>query len=163
MDFLNVFFLPPSADHLHLVKYLILIIYFIHIPFVSLLLGGTLFSVFFRLLALNQPNSIYSRLSKDFIEVLVFRKTAGIILGVLPLLVLTLIEGQVFYDAEISVVNFMFFTTILVALGITSVYFYQNTYQMSEVNPLLQLSSGLGGLFLLLLGYFIFSPGTKCA
>ncbi len=160
MDFLNVFFLPPSADHLHLVKYLILIIYFIHIPFVSLLLGGTFFSVFFRLLAINNPNSIYWRISKDFIEVLVFRKTAGIILGVLPLLVLTLIEGQVFYDAEIYVVNFMFFTTILVALGITSVYFYQNTFRMSEVNPLLQLSSGLGGLFLLLLGYFIFSVNS---
>ena len=160
MDFLNGFFLPPSADHLHLVKYLILLIYFIHIPFVSLLLGGTFFSIFFRLLAGHETESLYWKLSRDFIETLVFRKTAGIILGVLPILVLTLIEGQVFYDAEIYVVHFLFYTTILVALGITSVYFYQSTFRMADLHPLLQLSSGLGGLLLLLVGYFIFSVNS---
>jgi len=160
MDFLNGFFLPPSADHLHLAKYIILLVYFIHIPFVSLLLGGTFFSVFFRLLSGKQTESLYWRISRDFIETLVFRKTAGIILGVLPILVLTLLEGQVFYDAKIYVVHFLFYTTILVALGITSVYFYQSTFRMADVHPLLQLSSGMGGLLFLFAGYFIFSVNS---
>jgi cytochrome c len=160
MEFLNEFFLPPSTDHLHLVKYLILLIYFIHIPFISLVIGGTTFSLFFRFLAQNDQSSRYWQISKDFIEILVFRKSAGIILGVLPLFVLTLIEGQIFYGANISVVNFMMYTTVLVALGISMVYFYQSTFQMAEVNPFLQLGGGLSGLGVLMLAYFIFSVNS---
>ncbi len=157
MDFLNNFFLPPSSDHLHLIKYIILLIYFIHIPFISLLLGGTFFSVFFRFLAGNNQLTNYWRVSKDFIETLIFPKTAGIILGVIPLFILTLIEGQIFYDAEILIVKFMMITTLLVATGITLVYFYRYTFIMSEIKPNLQLASGIIGLFILLSGYFIFS------
>ena len=157
MDFLNEFFLPPSSDHLHLIKYIILLIYFIHIPFISLLLGGTFFSVIFRLLASNNQLTNYWRVSKDFIETLIFPKTAGIILGVIPLFILTLIEGQIFYDADISIVKFMMITTLLVAMGITLVYFYRYTFIMSEIKPNLQLASGIIGLFVLLSGYLIFS------
>ena len=160
MELLNNFFLPPSSDHLHLVKYLILIVYFIHIPFISLLLGGTLLSVFFRLLALENPQSRFRQVSRDFIEVLIFRKTAGIILGVLPLIVLTLIEGQVFYDANIAVVKFLMYATVLISAGITLAYFYQYSFQMAEENVWLQLFSGLSALFFLLLGYFIFSVNS---
>jgi cytochrome c len=160
MELLNNFFLPPSSDHLHLVKYLILIVYFIHIPFISLLLGGTLFSVFFRLLSINNLRSHYRQVSRDFIEVLIFRKTAGIILGVLPLIVLTLIEGQVFYDANIAVVKFLMYATLLISVGITLTYFYQYSFQMAEENIWLQLLSGLAALFFLLLGYFIFSVNS---
>ncbi len=160
MDFLNNLFLPPSANHLHLVHLLILVIYFIHIPFISLLLGGTFFSVFFRFLEGDRQDSRRWRVSRDFIETLVFRKTAGIFLGVLPLVILTLIEGQVFYDADIAVVRFMLYATLIIALGITLVYFYQYTFRMAEVNPVLQLSSGVAALFFLLLGYFIFSVNS---
>jgi cytochrome c len=160
MELLNNFFLPPSSDHLHLVKYLILIVYFIHIPFISLLLGGTLLSVFFRLLAVANPQSRFRQVSRDFIEVLIFRKTAGIILGVLPLIVLTLIEGQVFYDANIAVVKFLMYATVLISAGITLAYFYQYSFQMAEENVWLQLFSGLSALFFLLLGYFIFSVNS---
>ncbi len=160
MEFLQNFFLPPSSDHLHLVKYLILLIYFIHIPFISLLLGGIFFSVFFRLMAGKDQNSLYWRVSRDFIDILVFRKTAGVILGVLPLLVLAGIEGQVFYNTQISVVSFMLYTTFLVAVGISLVYFYQYTFQFAEVNPGLQLSSGILALMFLLSGYFIFSVNS---
>jgi cytochrome c len=160
MDFLNNLFLPPSADHLHLVHFLILVIYFIHIPFISLLLGGTFFSVYFRVLAGNRQDSRHWRVSRDFIDTLVFRKTAGIFLGVLPLLILTLIEGQVFYDANIAAVRFLIYATLLIAVGISLVYLYQYTFRMAEVNPMLQLSSGMVALFFLLLGYFIFSVNS---
>ncbi|MBN2366726.1 MAG: hypothetical protein EH225_12495, partial [Calditrichaeota bacterium] len=160
MDFLNNFFLPPSADHLHLVRYLILLIYFIHIPFISLLIGGLFFSVFFRILAGNRPGNRYWQISRDFIETLVFRKTAGIFLGVLPLLVLIFIEGQVFYDANISVVLFLSYATVLISLGISLTYFYQYTYRMAEMYPFAQLGSGATALLFLILGYFIFSVNS---
>lgn len=160
MDLLTDLFLPPSSDHLELIKYIILIIYFIHIPFISLMIGGTFFSFFFRLLSKNDQESRFWKVSEEFINRLVFRKTAGITLGVLPLIVLMLIEGQVFYDANISVVYFLLITNILVATGITLVYFYQYSYKMAEVNLPIQLASGGLGLLFLLAGYFVFSVNS---
>jgi cytochrome c len=161
MDFLNDLFLPPSADQLHLIKFIILLLYFIHIPFVSLMIGGTFFSIIFRLLAGNDQKSRNWKVASDFVETLVFRKTAGIILGVLPLFALTLIEGQIFYDANIMVVQFLLITTMLAAIGITQVYFYQSTFKMAEVKPQIQLLTGAIGLIFLLFAYFLFSVSSS--
>ncbi|MEJ2052264.1 MAG: hypothetical protein P8Y60_20940 [Calditrichota bacterium] len=147
MDFLNNLFLPPSANHLHLVKYIILIIYFIHLPFISLVIGGTFFSFVFRLLSGNDRNSRNWRVSREFINRLVLRKMAGIFLGVLPLIILMLIEGQVFYDADISVVPFMLITNILVATGITLVYFYQYSFRETGISQPVQIAGGALALF----------------
>jgi len=160
MELLNNFFLPPSSDHLHLVKYLILIVYFIHIPFISLLLGGTMLSVFFRLLAYSGSPSHSIQISRDIVDTLILRKSAGIVLGVLPLVVLLLIEGQIFYDANISVVKFLLYATVLISVGISLAYFYQYSYQMAEVSSLFQLMVGMASLFFLLVGYFIFSVNS---
>jgi cytochrome c len=155
MDFVENFFLPPSSDHLFLIKYLILLIYFIHMPFISLIIGGTFFSLFFRILAVLNNSSFYYRVSDFFVEKLIFRKTAGIILGVLPLVILTLIEGQVFYDAHIAIVQFLVYSTILVAMGITMVYFYEASIRM-RFNSVVTFISGAGSVFFLFLGYFVF-------
>ncbi|MFZ0391095.1 MAG: hypothetical protein WAN36_11610, partial [Calditrichia bacterium] len=156
MDFSNALFLPPSVDHLHLIKYILLLLYFIHLPFISLLIGGTFFSLFFRVLAKTHGEPNQERIAKDFVETLVFNKWAGIFLGVLPLAVLTLAQGQVFYDAPIHVVQFLTYATALIAVGITLIYFYQYTYRNSNISFLVQLGSGGTGLLFLLLGYFIF-------
>ena len=160
MDFLNNLFLPPSANHLHLVKYIILIIYFIHLPFISLVIGGTFFSFVFRLLSGNDRNSRNWRVSREFINRLVLRKMAGIFLGVLPLIILMLIEGQVFYDADISVVPFMLITNILVATGITLVYFYQYSFRETGISQPVQIAGGALALFFLFTGYFVFSVNS---
>jgi len=160
MDFLNNLFLPPSANHLHLVKYIILIIYFIHLPFISLVIGGTFFSFVFRLLSGNDQNSRNWRVSREFINRLVLRKMAGIFLGVLPLIILMLIEGQVFYDADISVVPFMLITNILVATGITLVYFYQYSFRETGISQPVQIAGGALALFFLFTGYFVFSVNS---
>jgi cytochrome c len=54
----------------------------------------------------------------------------------------------------------MVYTTLLVALGISMVYFYQSTFQMAEINPFLQIGGGLSGLGVLMLAYFIFSVNS---
>jgi cytochrome c len=160
MDFLKNLFIPPSTDHLVLVKYIILLIYFVYIPFISVFFGGTFFSILFRLLSGKNKNSLYWRVSKDFIETLVFRKTAGVLLGILPLFILTMIEGQVFYDANISIVSYMSITTLLIAIGVTLVYFYQSTYSYTDIHPGIQILLGVLGLFFLLNGFFVFSMST---
>lgn len=160
MNFVQDFFLSPSSDHLHLIKYIILLMYFIHIPFISLMIGGTFFSLFYRILSITEKSPVYERISDAFAEKLIFRKTAGIMLGVLPLFVLTFVEGQVFYDANISVVKFMLYTTMLVAIGITLLYYYEFSLRLKFSLPIMLVTGGLGLLFLLV-GYFIFSSSSS--
>jgi len=77
-------------------------------------------------------------------------------LGVIPLIVLVLIEGQIFYGANIKITTFLIYTTVLVATGLTVVYFYQYTFRMKNTSFALQFIFGLIGLGLLLVGYLIF-------
>lgn len=160
MGILESIFLPPSTDHLELIKYLILLVYFIHFPFISLMLGGTFFSLFFKILSRTEAHPHYARLADDLANTLIFRKTAGIILGVLPLIVLTIIEGQVFYDANLLIVRFMLYTTVLVSLGITLAYFYQESLKFARESVGLQLLIGAIALGFLMFGYLIFSSAT---
>ncbi|GAB4335319.1 MAG: hypothetical protein Kow0037_15060 [Calditrichia bacterium] len=160
MGFLDSLFLPPSADHLHLIKYILMLVYFIHFPFISLMLGGTLFSLFYYFLGKRDKNELYIRLSQDWIDKLVFRKSAGIILGILPLFILFLIEGQILYGANIMVPRFLMYSIVLIATGMTLIYFYQGTVRiLEEATGASLLFGGLGILFLMG-GYLLFSTSS---
>ncbi len=163
MDLFDKFFLPPNAEHLHLVKYLIMIVYFINLPFISLMIGGTFFSLIFNIADRQKPNPIHSRFTKDLIDTLIFRKFAGIILGVLPLFVLVFAFGQMLYQANTMIVPFMIYTTIIAAVGITLVYFYQASYKMRENGFWLHITGGVLGLLVLLFAYLVFMATTSLA
>ncbi len=161
MDFFQELFLPPSADHLHLIKFLLMVIYFIHLPFIALVIGGTFYSLWFNVRDGGRNHPIYGRLAYQVLEALVFNKWAGLVLGVLPLLVIILISGQIFYDAPIAIVPFLSYLTIFTAVGLSLVYAYQASFRWRENNYYLHLLFGVAGLGMLLLAYLLFSGVTS--
>lgn len=155
------FFLPPTADHLELVKYLILLMYFIHVPFMSLMIGGTFFSIWFKLLELVEKKPLYGKLSAYYEDKLIFPRIAGIILGALPPFVLVFMYGQVFYESEIPAVPFMALTAVLIAAGISLIYFYRVSLRFTQITDRFRLLIGGAGLLILFLAYFIFTALTS--
>lgn len=160
MEFFNSLFLPPSPDHLQLIKIIVLLIYFIHIPFISLMIGGTFFSWFYRILYRREGTAFYGRVARDFTNTLVFGKTAGILLGIVPLVILVLVEGQIFYDSSLNIVSFLLYTTVFAAIGITGAYFYQAGYRKPGVSFLAQFFIGGLALVFLLMAYLVFVATT---
>src|SRR4030042_6715570 len=97
----------PSVEHLILSKFILILALFLHLPFMGMLLGGSFFSVVYNLLSKIQHNKRYSEFSKLLIDSFTFSKLAGIILGVLPLLAITLVLPQLLYKSDINLMYFL--------------------------------------------------------
>src|SRR5512139_568735 len=98
MEFLNNFVLPQSAEHIELLHYMLIIVLFLFIPFISIVFGGILLSVIYRNKANKLNDSFYLRLSKDVAEITTINKSAGFIFGVVPLLTAILIYSQLLHN-----------------------------------------------------------------
>jgi cytochrome c len=125
MNFLDNFVLPQSSEHIELLHYILMLIMFLFIPFISVLFGGATISVYFRRRGLNEKNPMYIRFSHDLIETLTINKSIGIILGIVPLLTSVLIYGQLLHNIESPAVYYLLFSFMLTALSVILIYLYR--------------------------------------
>jgi cytochrome c len=86
MDFFDSFVIPQSAEHINLLHYILILIFFLFIPFIGIVLGGAALSLFYRSKGLKEKNNLYLKFSRDLIDTLTINKSIGIILGLAPLL-----------------------------------------------------------------------------
>jgi len=188
--------LLPSPEHLLLMKYLLVLMLLIHLPYISMMVGGAFFSVSFRILSIlkrqNQiypvrkgsvfkggysgrdygqaknesktsfefSNGVYLRFAKDLIDTVAVNRSAGFILGILPLIVVTLIDTQILYMSNATTVGFLVYSIILVLLSFILLYIYKDTFHTSESNRRVHILLGILGVLLLLTAYFIFIGST---
>ena len=157
MLIVDKYILPPSPEHFLILKYILILMLMIHLPFVSMLIGGTFFSVVFNILDRKKQNRIYLNFANDLIDTVAVNRSVGFILGVVPMLVVTLIYTQILYTVNVSAVNFLIYSLILLLLGFTSLYFYKYTFHLREAVFGVHIFSGILGIIFFLAAYFIFS------
>jgi len=148
---------PPSPEHLSLLKYLLILMFLLHLPFISMVIGGSFFSVIFNILGRRKSNNIYSDFAQDLVDTTARNKSVGLILGVLPLLTLTFILPQVFYDSDIPIANFWIYITVLASIGLALLYTYQYTFSLREERFRIHIGTGILSVLLLFVAYFIFA------
>lgn len=125
MNFLDNLVLPQSAEHIELLHYLLMLIFFLFIPFISVLFGGTVLSTYYRRRGLNETNPLFLRFGNDVIETLTINKSMGIIIGIVPLLTSILIFAQLLHTTELPAVYYLFFSFILTTIGVILIYLYR--------------------------------------
>lgn len=152
---------PPSVENLALLKYLIVLLYLIHIPFISMLMGSTLFSVLFNLSDKSKRNPTHLRFAQDLIHTFAQRKGVGLALGVLPLVTLGAIYVQILQGADLLLVNILSSVILLAAAGFILIYVYQSSFDLRHRNFLLHIGSGVFGTLLLMGAYLVFTSGTS--
>jgi len=156
MHFLEKFILYPSSEHLLLLKYLLILIFLIHLSFIGIIMGGSLLSVIFNLLGKKKQNQIYLNFASDLINTVAVNKSVGLILGILPLLIITLIYSQILYTLNLPTVNFLLYSLILVSLGFIMLYVYKDTFHKRDTNFIFHIFHGILGILLIYGAYFIF-------
>ncbi len=152
--------LPPPANQLTLFGYLIILVTFLHITFISVFLGSSLLSVIFNILDKRQPNPKYSRFAKDLLETGIYNKSFGVILGLLPLMTLSVLFSQILYGSGLPIHTFFNSAFFFLALGLILIYMYQHTFPQRDKQFLLHICWGILGLAVLFGAYFIFIGGT---
>jgi cytochrome c len=155
MEFLSEHIIPPTAHYLDLLQFIAVLTYMIHLPFVGLVIGGVGSSMWFTLADSDHPNPRYARFAENLIDVFLGNRIAILVLGVLPIFVLTLSYLQWFVGAGATPLAYFPWTLIPVVLGFIALLFYRRSFASRKTNIRAHLGWGSLGLGLLLVAYFI--------
>lgn len=133
MEFLNNFVLPQSAEHIELLHYMLLIVLFLFIPFISIVFGGILLSVIYKNRSDKSNDGFYFRLSKDITEITTINKSAGFIFGVVPLLTAILIYSQLLHNSEITNLNYLGLAVVFIIISLVFIYSYRYSLSFNRI------------------------------
>ncbi|MHB8579737.1 MAG: c-type cytochrome [Ignavibacteriaceae bacterium] len=133
MNFLDKLIIPLSPMHIMLLHYLLMLIFSLFITYISILLSGTFFSLFFKNKGVKENNLNKIRFSKDIMEVVTINKSMGIILGILTLLTSILIFVQLLSARQAVAISYLFASLLLLIIGLVLVYTYLYSLKFSEV------------------------------
>jgi len=132
MEFLDNLVLPQSAEHIELLHYMLMLVLFLFIPFISVILGGTSLSLYYRRKGLETGNPVYLRFAKDIIDLLTINKSMGIILGIIPLLTCVLVFAQLLHSSNSLTIYYLVAAFFLTSISIILIYTYK--YSLSFKN-----------------------------
>ena len=187
MNFLDNLVLPQSAEHIELLHYMLVLVLFLFIPFISVILGGASISLYYRKKGLESGNPFYLRFAKDIIDLLTINKSMGIILGIIPLLTCVLVFAQLLHGTNSPSVFYLMGSFFLTSISIILIYTYRYSLSFKNIfdsirdthsddpsfndelnkfkkgNQSLSLKSGRYGVTLLFLSTWIFTAAITVA
>lgn len=143
MNFFDSIVLPQSAEHIQLLHYLMILIQFLFLPFLSIVLVGTFLSLRYWKKGLREKNPLYIQFSHDVINALTVNKSFGIVLGILPMLSSILIYAQLLHKNNSSVMIILMIAFPLIALGLMLVYTFRFSFTFSDLFNFLKSASSL--------------------
>lgn len=137
MEFLNNFVLPQSAEHIELLHYMLMILLFLFLPFISTLFGGILLSVLYKNNAEKTNDNFYLRLSKDIAEITTINKSVGFIFGIAPIITSIIIYAQLLHNSAISNLNYLVLSLVFVTVALIFIYSYKYSLSFNRILGLL--------------------------
>ncbi|MDP4116819.1 MAG: hypothetical protein Q8903_11830, partial [Bacteroidota bacterium] len=143
MELLDKFVLPQSAEHIQLLHYMVIVVLALSIPFLSVMLCGTLISYLHK----RKDNAVSKAHSERFalnvINIITVNKSIGFVLGVLPLFAVILIYLQLLHTSGSISLILLIISFIFIVTGIISAYTYKYSLNYSDIfNNLRDFSSG---------------------
>jgi cytochrome c len=133
MEFLDNLVLPQSSEHIELLHYMLMLVLFLFVTFISIILGSTSLSLYFRKKGIDESNSIYLKFAKDIIEMLTINKSMGIILGIVPLLTTVLVFAQLLHTAGVRSVSYLIASFFITAVSIILIYTYRYSLSFTTI------------------------------
>lgn len=133
MEFLDKLVLPQSAEHIELLHYMLMLVLFLFVPFISIVFGGTSLSLFFGRKGRKENNSKFIRFSKDIIELVTLNNSIGVILGMIPLLTAILIFAQLLHTTTAPTTGYLALSLLFVVVGLVMIYTYRHSFTLKLV------------------------------
>jgi cytochrome c len=143
MDFLDKIVLPQSAERIQLLHYLVILIQFLFLTFLSIVLIGTFLSLKYWKKGMKEKNPLYFQFSKDVIETLTVNKSFGVVLGILPIITSILIYAQLLHKSNSSTMIIPVIALPLSALGLILVYTFRYSLSFTDLFNYLNSTSSL--------------------
>lgn len=133
MDFLDNLVLPQSAEHIELLHYMLMLILFLFIPFISIVFGGTFLSLLYKRKGLKFHHDHQLKFAKDIIEIVTINKSIGVILGVAPLITVIMIFAQLLHKANVMSVSLLSIALLFEIIGLILIYSYRYSLSFNKI------------------------------
>ena len=133
MNILEQFVIPPTQEHVGLLTVMQILSLLTFLPFVGIMLGASVFSVYFNKKGRKTGNALYSKIAKDIIDKLTVGKAAGFALGILPLITIVLVYAQMLYGAKVISTSLLFLSLIIYIIAFIFIYNYKSAFQFETV------------------------------
>ena len=133
-----------------LLKFVLISFFLIHILFINFMIGGTFWTVFMRML--GKEDKFWERLAHEFGSTVTVNKSIAVVIGVAPLLAISLVYTNFFYPANNITAEGWLSIIWMVALAFVSLYVYKYTWDSEKVSLNFKYFWGLlaFGLFLII-------------
>ncbi len=143
MDFLDALISPPRADHILVVRYIIIGVSLIFVPYISVLFGSTLFSLGFSVRGQRERNPLFLQLSEDLADMFLGRISVAFLLAVLPVITIGICFSQLLYGTGMKMTQYFFIITILTLLGVIFSEIFKRSFAKRETSPFMHYLFGL--------------------
>lgn len=143
--------LPAQADELQI---LLIVSFLLHILFVNLMLGGSLFAIVFEYIGLKHEE--YDRLAREIASTITVNKSMAVVLGVAPLLTINVYYTIYFYTANALTGLAWLMVIPLVSAAFLLGYAHQYTWDRLAHHKYFHLSIGAAVSVLFLMIPLIF-------
>jgi len=128
MDLLRELVIPPSENHVLLVKYMLIISLTIFVPYIGMLLGASFISAYFNRKGRQTGSRIYLRFAKDVIEKLTITRSAELALGAIPAASILFSYAQLLYASKSITIDIMALSVLLFMISFVFIYRYRNSF-----------------------------------
>ncbi len=179
MDFLKHLALPQSQEHINVLHFVLNFANTLFIPFLSLLFGLTLISLFYNRKGRIENNSLFLEFAKDVIDIIVINKSILFLLGVVPYLAILAAYAQLLQASSASTTLILTWGFAVFVFAVVSIYSYQVNFRLSRILQGISGSdeidefrketysayqvAGKWGFFMLLAGIYFFIAGVEHA
>ncbi|HEY3251776.1 MAG TPA: c-type cytochrome [Ignavibacteria bacterium] len=130
MELLEKLVIPPSENHVLLVKYMLIISLTLFIPYISMLLGASFISTYFNRKGRQTGNRWYLQFARDVIEKLTISRSAELALGAIPAASILFAYAQLLYASKSISISIMALTMVMFIISFAFIYRYRNSFQV---------------------------------
>ncbi len=140
MDVLKDIVIPQSPTHILLLKYLLFLTLMILLPYLSVLLSTTFFSIMHFVKGKNSEDRKHLIFSNELIDMFTMNKVMAFPLGLVPLLSVMFIIGQLLLNSALNVTPHLFFAFIVFIAALVYLYTYKYSFGLKNIFNLVNIT-----------------------
>lgn len=150
---------PLSTEFYTLLRYGLFLVLFLHLPYIGVLIGGSTVSLLLAILGKEKREPAYLRFSQEVMKTVWTGKTALLMFGFAPILIVWAMYARILFDA--SPLPWPFWSAILAFLfiGFALLQRYRSAWERSSDLLPSQFGAGASGLLAVLFAGFLFFGG----
>ncbi len=133
MNFLDRLAIPESAEHIELLRVLLVIVTLLFVIYASIALVASTSAAVAEWLGRKRGDKNFSKFAKDLADLAAPGKGVILALGVLPLIALVLIYVQLLYGMRIGAAGYLTASAIFYFVGFYFLYSYKKSFHFDSI------------------------------